>query len=85
MPNFSSHFLYLNFMKYTKSQALMYLITELFEHRFLYKSDCLNVLEIDDNRFHHYMQDIRAFLTNFNKRYENKYIKQYDRYELIEE
>ena len=70
-------------MKVNKSQALMHILSVLIQDRYVDKNDIISRLEINDLTYRRYIQEIRAFLINFNQPYELIYNKREDRYELI--
>lgn len=60
-------------MRVNKPQALMYIFEALITLGNIQKKDELNELEISDLTFKRYMQEIRAYIYNFNKDYELVY------------
>lgn len=70
-------------MKVNKSQALMHILSVLIQDRYVDKNDIISRLEINDLTYRRYIQEIRAFLINFNQPYEVIYNKREDRYYLI--
>lgn len=71
-------------MKVNKTQALMYLLSVLLTNKQISKECIKNKLEISDLTFRRYMQEIRAYLINFELPYELKYIKGEDIYSLVD-
>lgn len=69
-------------MKVNKAQALMYLLSVLITNKQISKEDIKNKLEISDLTFRRYMQEIRAYLINFELPYELKYLKSEEVYYL---
>ena len=69
-------------MKVNKAQALMYLLSALITNKNINKEDIKNKLEISDLTFRRYMQEIRAYLINFELPYELKYLKSEEVYYL---
>ena len=71
-------------MKVNKTQALMYLLSVLLTNKQISKEFIKNKLEISDLTFRRYMQEIRAYLINFELPYELKYLKGEDIYSLVD-
>lgn len=71
-------------MKVNKTQALMYLLNVLITNKQTSKENIKNKLEISDLTFRRYMQEIRAYLINFELPYELKYLKSEDIYLLVD-
>lgn len=71
-------------MKVNKTQALMYLLNVLITNKQISKEYIKNKLEISDLTFRRYMQEIRAYLINFELPYELKYLKVEDIYSLVD-
>lgn len=69
-------------MKVSKTQALMYLLSVLITNKQISKEYIKNKLEISDLTFRRYMQEIRAYLANFELPYELKYSKSEEVYYL---
>lgn len=69
-------------MKVNKTQALMYLLNVLITNKQISKEYIKNKLEISDLTFRRYMQEIRAYLANFELPYELKYSKSEEAYYL---
>ena len=70
-------------MKVNKTQALMLILKMLLEDGFITKENTLYLLDITDLQFRRYMQELRAFLYNFNSNCELKYSKSEERYYLV--
>ena len=60
----------------------MFIIKKLFDENSLTKEDITNTLEIGDQTFRRYMQEVRAFFYNFNLPFELKYSRITDKYHL---
>ena len=69
-------------MKVNKTQALMFILMLLLEKKKISKDEVANVIEISDLKFHRYMQELRAFIFNFNLPYEINYERCYEIYVL---
>lgn len=65
-----------------KVQAILYIFEQLLKKRSITKGEIQSVISISDVTFRRYIQEIRAFLSNFNEAYEIKYIKNEDVYYL---
>jgi len=63
-----------------KVQAILYIFEQLLKKQSIAKREIQSVLSISDVTFRRYIQEIRAFLSNFNEPYEIKYIKNDDSY-----
>ena len=63
-----------------KVQAILYIFEQLLKKQSITKREIQSVLSISDVTFRRYIQEIRAFLSNFNEPYEIKYIKNNDSY-----
>lgn len=61
----------------------MHILSVLIQDRYVDKNDIISRLEINDLTYRRYIQEIRAFLINFNQPYEVIYNKREDRYYLI--
>ena len=70
-------------MKVNKTQALMLILETLLRQGFIKKDDVFDRLDINDLKFRRYMQELRAFLYNFNYGYDLKYSKSTSKYTLI--
>ncbi|MCH5180944.1 MAG: hypothetical protein J1F32_07000 [Erysipelotrichales bacterium] len=53
-------------MKVNKSQSVLFILFLLFQDGLIEKQTIISELEIGDLDFYRYMQEIRAFCTNFN-------------------
>ena len=67
-------------MKVNKSQALMYILSLLIKNGYISKDSIKNKIEISDVTFRRYIQEIRAYLVNFEYPYEIVYQKNDDIY-----
>ncbi|MCR4879487.1 MAG: hypothetical protein K5906_00820 [Bacilli bacterium] len=74
--------------KYTtrvvKSQGLLYIFEILKNEGLIRKEDILSELNINDLSFWRYIQEIKAFIYNFNLPYELKYDRKSAVYRLID-
>ena len=57
-------------MKVVKSQGLLFIFEMLKEKGYISKNEVLNALEISELSFWRYIQEIKAFLYNFNMDYD---------------
>lgn len=71
-------------MKVMKGQGLLYIFNILKNRGYVKKEEILNALEITDLSFWRYIQEIKAFIYNFNLPYELIYDRRSERYVLIE-
>ena len=71
-------------MKVMKGQGLLYIFNILKNRGYVKKEEILNALEITDLSFWRYIQEIKAFIYNFNLPYELIYDRRSERYILIE-
>lgn len=71
-------------MKVMKGQGLLYIFNILKNRGYVKKEEILNALEITDLSFWRYIQEIKAFIYNFNLPYELIYDRRNERYVLIE-
>lgn len=69
-------------MKVNKVQAVIYIFKMLLEKEKITKSEIQNEIEINDLTFRRYIQELRAYLMNFDEPYELKYTKSEDVYIL---
>ena len=69
-------------MKVNKTQALLFMLTTLFENGKLSKKFVMQEIDISDLTFRRYMQELRAFLTNFNMTYAIRYSRSDELYYL---
>ena len=67
-------------MKVKKAQALLYMFSMLYENNCFSKIEIMDELEINEQQFKRYMQELRAFLDNFNYQYEIKFIRNTGKY-----
>lgn len=70
-------------MKVNKVQATIYIFERIFKNGTIKKNDIQNELDISDVTFRRYIQELRAFLTNFSEECEIIYDKSTDSYVLI--
>ena len=71
-------------MKVMKGQGLLYIFNILKIRGYVKKEEILDALEITDLSFWRYIQEIKAFIYNFNLPYELIYDRRNERYVLIE-
>ena len=71
-------------MRVSKGQGLLYIFNVLINKHKLIKSDIMNELEISELTFWRYIQEIKAFIYNFNLPFELVYDRSSDVYNLIE-
>lgn len=69
-------------MEVNKTQALLYIFETLLNKRKITKNDVLNQINISDLTFRRYIQELRAYLLNFNEPYEIVYNRKNDEYYL---
>lgn len=69
-------------MKVVKSQCVLYMFNVLKERGQLVKEDILSELEISELAFWRYIQEIKAFIYNFNLPYDLKYDRENNLYYL---
>ena len=69
-------------MKVVKAQCLLYIFNMLKDNGYIKKEDVLNNLEISELTFWRYIQEIKAFICNFNYPYEIVYERKEDAYFL---
>lgn len=69
-------------MKVRKVQAIIYIFKILLEKGYIKKKDIQETISLQDVTFRRYIQEIRAYLVNFNEPYEITYIKTEDTYYL---
>ncbi len=70
-------------MRTTKAQAVLYIFDTLKETGYIKKCDIMNDLEISELCFWRYIQELKAYIYNFNRSYELVYSKSDDKYFLI--
>lgn len=73
-----------NKMKVMKGQGLLYIFDMLKNRGYVKKEDIINDLEISELSFWRYIQEIKAFIYNFNLPYELTYDRKNERYYLID-
>ncbi len=69
-------------MKVNKTQAVLLILSILLEKGSFTKEEIKEEIEITDLKFKRYMQELRAFIYNFNLPYEINYIRREDIYIL---
>lgn len=69
-------------MKVGKSQAIVFIYEQLLKNKTISKEDIQNVISISDVTFRRYIQELRAYLVNFNKELEIKFDKKQSKYFL---
>jgi len=69
-------------MKVRKVQALIYIFKILLEKGYIKKKDIQETISLQDVAFRRYIQELRAYLLNFNEPYEIIYNKGEDIYLL---
>lgn len=69
-------------MKVNKTQALLFMLMTLLRDKKLSKQYILQEVEISDLTFRRYMQELRAFLYNFNVANDIEYNRMDDTYYL---
>ena len=67
-------------MRVNKSQALLYIFEMLINNNAITKTNIMSELDINELTFKRYMQEIRAFIYNFNKEYELIYSRSMQKY-----
>lgn len=72
----------INYMKVGKVQAIVFIYEQLLNNKFIKKEDVQSVISISDVTFRRYIQELRAYLVNFNKDYEIKFDKKQSHYYL---
>ena len=73
-----------NRMKVMKGQGLLYIFNILKSRGYIKKEEITNELEITDLSFWRYIQEIKAFIYNFNLPYELIYDRKSERYILTD-
>ena len=71
-------------MKVMKGQGLLYIFNMLKNRGYVKKEDIINDLEISELSFWRYIQEIKAFIYNFNLPYELIYDRKNERYSLTD-
>lgn len=69
-------------MKVNKSQALMFIFETLLKVGYINRNIVKDNIEIKEVTFRRYIQEIRAYLVNFDEPYEVEYNKSEDKYFL---
>lgn len=69
-------------MKVGKTQAIVFIYEQLLKNKTISKEDIQNVISISDVTFRRYIQELRAYLINFNKNYEIIFEKKSEKYLL---
>ncbi len=69
-------------MKTNKTQATLYIFHSLLKNGYIVKNEIQETLEINDLTFKRYIQELRAFLINYNLGYEIVFIKEKNKYFL---
>ena len=69
-------------MKVNKSQALMFIFETLLKVGYINRNIVEDNIEIKEVTFRRYIQEIRAYLVNFDEPYEVEYNKSEDKYFL---
>ena len=69
-------------MKVNKTQAVLFILSVLLEKGSFTKDEIKEDIEISDLKFKRYMQELRAFIYNFNLPYEINYVRKEDIYIL---
>lgn len=69
-------------MKVNKTQGVLYIFELLVEEGFIKKEDIMSELEIAEVSFWRYIQELEAFIINFNLPYEIYYDRKDDIYRL---
>lgn len=69
-------------MKVNKTQAILFMLITLINNGHLSRNDILQEIEISEQTFRRYMQELRAFLSNFNIQSTIVYIRSEDVYYL---
>lgn len=72
-----------DYMKVSKSQALIYIYSVLLDKGEFTKEDIQSVVSISDISFRRYIQEIRAYLINFNEQKELLYDRKHSKYILV--
>ncbi len=72
-------------MKVNKTQGMLFIFDMLKSTGFINKEDIIEQLEISNLTFKRYMQELRAFIYNFNTQYELIYVRSENKYYLKNE
>lgn len=71
-------------MKVNKTQGVLFIYTILLEKKSFTKEEIISCLEINELTFYRYIQELRAFLCNFNYAQELIYKKSDCKYYLFD-
>ncbi len=71
-------------MKANKTQSVLFIYTVLLEKKEMTKKEIMNYLDINELTFYRYIQELRAFLCNFNYAKELIYERNEDKYYLLD-
>lgn len=69
-------------MKVRKVQAVIFIFKTLLEKGYIKKKEIQSIISLQDVAFRRYIQELRAYLVNFNEPYELVYVKSEDIYYL---
>ena len=69
-------------MKVNKTQAILFMLMTLFNKGKLSRIEVLQEIDISEQTFRRYIQELRAFLFNFNVEESLIYVRTEDRYYL---
>lgn len=69
-------------MKVRKVQAVIFIFKALLEKGYIRKKEIQAIISLQDVAFRRYIQELRAYLVNFNEPYEITYVKSEDIYYL---
>ena len=69
-------------MKVNKTQGMLFIFDMLKSKGFINKEEIIEQLEISNLTFKRYMQELRAFIYNFNTQYELIYVRSENKYYL---
>lgn len=69
-------------MKVNKTQAILFMLMTLFNKGKLSRIEVLQEIDISEQTFRRYIQELRAFLFNFNVEENLIYVRTEDRYYL---
>lgn len=69
-------------MKVNKTQAILFMLMTLFNKGKLSRIEILQEIDISEQTFRRYIQELRAFLFNFNVEENLVYVRTEDRYYL---
>ena len=71
-------------MKVSKTQAVLYIFKLLLNKQRIKKEEIQNYINVSDLAFRRYIQELRAFLVNFDEGYEIVYSKNDNSYLLCD-